>query len=295
MRRPAGKERKPRIFIGSSKEGKQIAEYLQLGLEGEAETTLWSQGVFLLTRGTLESLMQVTRNCDFAVLVLSPDDWSAKRGVESRAPRDNVLFELGLFMGALGRDRTFVVSAKDEMPEIPSDLAGVTLATDASREDGNLQAALGPVCTEIKAAIRRAASQISAPRDGRRQTRRRKIVARRRRRRSLGLAKTAAPGQALRIVDISATGALLETEGEIPVGQILNLSLDFENGASARVTARVARVQYPAWGRIGGVGVAFTEFDGRSEEIIKDYTSAGADASDAGAPGEEEPDGSGGE
>jgi hypothetical protein len=112
----------------------------------------------------------------------------------------------------------------------------------------------------------------------------RKKVARRRRRRSLGVARPEGPATELRIVNISATGALLETNGEIPVGQLLELDLDLENGATAHVKARVARVQYPDWGRIGGVGIAFTEFDGRSEEIIRDYTAGEADAFDEPGP-----------
>ena len=39
---------------------------------------------------------------DFAILVLTADDLVASRDVLSTAPRDNVLFELGLFMGGLG-------------------------------------------------------------------------------------------------------------------------------------------------------------------------------------------------
>jgi hypothetical protein len=48
-----------------------------------------------------------------------------------------VLFESGLFMGVLGRDRVFLVYDETQDIKIPSDLAGVTLATfDGRRIDG---------------------------------------------------------------------------------------------------------------------------------------------------------------
>jgi Predicted nucleotide-binding protein containing TIR-like domain len=108
-----------------------------------------------LPRRTLR--VQAAARFSFAILVLTPDDLVQKRSAIRNSPRDNVLFELGLFMGALGRRRTYIVYCRDVQIDLPTDLAGVTAATFAQRSDGNLQAALGPVCTQIKAAIRAAA------------------------------------------------------------------------------------------------------------------------------------------
>lgn len=146
---------KPRIFVGSSAEGLPVAEALQVGLEYDAEVTVWSQGVFGLSGGTLETLVSKARDFDFAVLVLTPDDMVTTRGEQKPAARDNVLFELGLFMGATGRHRTFVVHPRVREMSLPSDLAGITAGTyDPQRSDGDLQAAVGPVCTKIKRAVR---------------------------------------------------------------------------------------------------------------------------------------------
>lgn len=150
-RPPAGSL--PRVFIGSSTEGLEIAENIQLGLERSAECTLWNQSTFAVGQTAIESIVDVTTDFDFAVLVLTPDDLTSKRGAESHAPRDNMLFELGLFTGALGRARTFMVYPRNERMHLPSDLAGVTAVTYESRSDGNLHAALGPVCTRIKQAM----------------------------------------------------------------------------------------------------------------------------------------------
>jgi predicted nucleotide-binding protein len=145
-----GPVKKPKVFIGSSSEGLSVAEHLQLGLDSSAETTIWSQGVFGLSKGNLESLVAAVEEFDYSVLVLTPDDLTVKRGVSGNSPRDNVLFEMGLFMGALGRERTFIVHCKDDQLELPSDLAGVSLACFSKRKDGNTSAALGSVCTRLK-------------------------------------------------------------------------------------------------------------------------------------------------
>src|SRR5690606_34075659 len=92
---------------------------------------------------------------DFALLVLTPDDMLSTRGDTRPAARDNVLFELGLFMGKFGRFITFVVHPRGQDMHLPSDLAGITVATyESRRRDGDIQAAVGPVCTKIKRAIR---------------------------------------------------------------------------------------------------------------------------------------------
>lgn len=139
------------MFIGSSVEGKRIAESIQLALEYEVHSTIWYQGVFGLSGGTLESLVAALEDFDFATLVLTADDLVEKRASSGKAPRDNVLFELGLFMGALGRERSFIVHSRTTPPFMPTDLAGITPATFEERS--NLDAALGPVCTKIKRAI----------------------------------------------------------------------------------------------------------------------------------------------
>jgi predicted nucleotide-binding protein len=152
--RPVDHNNKAAVFIGSSKEGLPAARVLQVEMDYEAEVTIWYQGVFGLSGGTLESLVKIAPNFDFAVLVLTPDDLLSKRDKVSNAPRDNVLFELGLFMGVLGRERTYIVHPRVEI-ELPSDLAGITTATyDSTRRDGNLQAAVGVPATKIMAEIR---------------------------------------------------------------------------------------------------------------------------------------------
>jgi len=140
----------PKVFIGSSSEGLRIAEILQMQLDQMADVKLWKQGVFTPGASTLESLTLAVPEFDFAVIVLSPDDTTRTRGKQILSPRDNVVFEIGLFMGTLGPSRTFMVYNGGAAPKLPSDLLGVTALTYRERGDGDLEAALGPVATQLK-------------------------------------------------------------------------------------------------------------------------------------------------
>jgi hypothetical protein len=146
---------RPSVFVGSSSEGLEIAQIVQVLLDRSSDVVLWNQGVFGLSEGTLESLVVAHPQFDFAVLVLTADDIIVSRGTEHQTARDNVLFELGLFMGGLGRDRTFILYDRADAPKIPSDLAGVTPATFQRHASGNLQASLGAPCTIIELAIKK--------------------------------------------------------------------------------------------------------------------------------------------
>ena len=124
---------KPSIFIGSSKEALPLAEIVQRELEKDFTATIWKDCLFELGQSTLDSILVVVQCFDFAVLLLTDDDLTRSRGKAKASPRDNVVFELGLFMGALGRRRTFVVvSARGKTGgravevKMPSDLFGNT-------------------------------------------------------------------------------------------------------------------------------------------------------------------------
>ena len=141
------------MFIGSSAEGLPVGEAIQLNLDYSCEVTIWSQGVFGLGQGTLESLVDRLDDFDFAALILTPDDVKISKDEVFQAPRDNVLLELGLFIGALGRDRSFIVYDRGSKLKLPSDLAGITPATYQAHSSGNLQSSLGAATTLIKGTI----------------------------------------------------------------------------------------------------------------------------------------------
>jgi len=146
----------PAVFIGSSTEGLEFARAVRAQLDPDAEVTLWNdEGTFKLGDTFIESLINALPRFDFAILMLTPDDLIASRNQDRFGPRDNVIFELGLFMSRLGRSRTFIVHQSSTDLKIPSDLSGVSTARYAwPREDGNHVAAVGAACDSIRRAIR---------------------------------------------------------------------------------------------------------------------------------------------
>lgn len=141
----------PLLFIGSSSEGLPIAYALQEELDQACEPLVWSQSAFEATGTTIGSLLEMAQTSDFAALVLTPDDSVVTRGSAVSVARDNVVFELGLFLGVLGPRRVFIIRPRDLSLTLPSDLAGVTLLDYRyKRTDQNLQATIGPAATRIR-------------------------------------------------------------------------------------------------------------------------------------------------
>lgn len=150
---------KPIVFIGSSSEGKSVAEALRALCEQKmrraVEVRLWSDGVFQASQTVIEDLLCMTLHCDFAVLVLTPDDKTKSRGKVKAAPRDNVVYELGLFTGALGRERSLVVVPSQTDIKVPTDLLGVTtLRYKPVKTPTALRNQLDSVVTDIVARIK---------------------------------------------------------------------------------------------------------------------------------------------
>lgn len=144
---------RPRIFVGSSTEGLKIANKLQELLSPDFSVVVWNQGtVFGLMSTTLESLEAAVLEYHFGVFVFTPDDELHSRGEVKPVARDNVLFELGMFIGKLGRKKAFAIHPGKNSVSIPTDLSGVTMGFYDPTEK-NLAAALGPVANRIRIAI----------------------------------------------------------------------------------------------------------------------------------------------
>jgi len=122
---------KPRIFLGSSAMQAKLLQALTRGLEDVAQVEPWTAS-FNPGTTTLERLLELAHEVDFAAFVFAQDDWTTNSpaasdpsGAGQASPRDNVVFEAGLFGGVLGMRRTFILHASGA--KLPSDLLGLTL------------------------------------------------------------------------------------------------------------------------------------------------------------------------
>jgi hypothetical protein len=123
-------DNKPRIFLGSSGKQERLLQELTRGLEDIAQVEPWTTS-FNPGTTTLERLLEIAHEVDFAVFAFAEDDWtsditsaSPSTGSGQASPRDNVVFEAGLFGGALGMRRIFILHAHGA--KLPSDLLGFT-------------------------------------------------------------------------------------------------------------------------------------------------------------------------
>jgi predicted nucleotide-binding protein len=150
----AGRTHRPALFIGSSEEGLPFARAARFLLNDDADITIWNEGFFQLGGTFIETLVNELERFDFALLVITPDDFVRARDVEGFGPRDNVLFELGLFMGRLGRARTFLLHQSSSI-KIPTDLSGMKAAKyNWPTDDDNRRKAIAAACDMIRDVMR---------------------------------------------------------------------------------------------------------------------------------------------
>jgi len=143
---------KPRIFLGSSGKQEKLLQALTRGLEDVARVEPWTTS-FNPGTTTLERLLELAHEVDFAAFVFARDDWTStapapSEGSGQASPRDNVVFEAGLFGGTLGMRRTFILHASGA--KLPSDLLGLTCVR---YEEATTPAEVKAVIQKIRKAI----------------------------------------------------------------------------------------------------------------------------------------------
>jgi predicted nucleotide-binding protein len=153
----------PKLFIISSTEAKPVAHALRDGLKADVFSTVWDEGVFFAGGYPLEALEKQVAESDFAVAIAEPDDIVRSRGRQSPTLRDNVLFELGLFMGKLSRYRAIAVHPRVKNLWIPSDLHGLTVIPYEPGDDATVVDRLKPVCEAIRKLVRDRGVRIFSP------------------------------------------------------------------------------------------------------------------------------------
>lgn len=144
----------PRVFVASSVEAEPLAQAIQQNLKG-LEVTPWKDA-FRLGHNIIDELNRNLQRSDFGVFVFAPDDIVTIRQHRQKAVRDNIILELGMFIGRLGKERSFIVRPKGEEMRLPTDLLGVITAKyDGERAKSKPVAALKSACNQIADAIAR--------------------------------------------------------------------------------------------------------------------------------------------
>ena len=139
---------KKRLFIGSSSEEKGLAEKAKALLDKDFDVTIWNEkvwdySIFKINQNFLSDLLKATLQFDFGILLGTKDDKVVSRGIEYLSPRDNVLFELGLFTGRLGVSRcAFLI---DEEIKLLSDFGGLSLAMFENGNDSSFKNAVNQI------------------------------------------------------------------------------------------------------------------------------------------------------
>jgi predicted nucleotide-binding protein len=144
-----------RVFIISSAEALEIARAVQNAFEHDGfHVVCWSNDTFIASHYPIESLEQELDVADFAIAIAQPDDLVKVRGSHHVVPRDNVIFELGFFMGRLGRHRALLMEPRGEDVKLPTDLSGITTIPYRYATDRELAAAIAPACNRIRSIIK---------------------------------------------------------------------------------------------------------------------------------------------
>jgi hypothetical protein len=144
---------RPSIFIGSSAKAVDLAEAVKTNLADTAEGNVWRDGLFQLTRNTLQDLMLTSRRYDYAAFVLAPEDLASGQAALF-CSRDSVLLELGMLLATMDASRCFFLLPSD-LPgfDLPTELGGITGAPYRAAERAVPRACVGAACDQIRRVI----------------------------------------------------------------------------------------------------------------------------------------------
>ncbi len=146
---------KPELFIGSSYESIDVVNALEQKLKFKFHVKPWTKGIFDISSTTLEDLLEQLNKSEFGIFVFTPDDISKIRKKTHLVARDNVLFELGLYFGKLGRKNSFIL-VPSKIPgnfHLPTDLIGINLGKFSKKINSSYENAVTPFCKQLKKQI----------------------------------------------------------------------------------------------------------------------------------------------
>lgn len=143
-----------KVFIMSSVETIPVTDLIIQHFQYDPFLAIaWHHGVFKASHYTLEDLENQLDDSDFAIAIAHADDVVITRDEQWPTVRDNVIFELGMFLGRLGRRRAFLMEQRDGDIRLPSDLAGLTTIPYRYQKGVEAMALIAPACAKLRELI----------------------------------------------------------------------------------------------------------------------------------------------
>ncbi|SHN44366.1 TIR domain-containing protein [Cryptosporangium aurantiacum] len=139
----------------ASLEGDDLARAAQINLDDDCEVATWRQAPSALSQIIIGHIEDWLRKSDFCLIIMTADDQVRSRGRQMAAMRNNLLLEIGMSIGIVGRERTILLCDRNNPPVLPTDLGGITVVTFAAHSNGNYAAALGAPCSIIRSHLLR--------------------------------------------------------------------------------------------------------------------------------------------
>jgi len=140
---------KPKVFIGSSTPGYPIAEQVKACISTVADCYLWKDsGVWEINKSTFDNLLRIANYFDFGIFVATCDDLTLTNDKLVIEPRDNVILEMSLFLGALGRDKSFLLV--EEGLKLPTDFNGIYMPRFDPKNVNSIPTACNAVVEKIE-------------------------------------------------------------------------------------------------------------------------------------------------
>ena len=144
----AGTNDRVRVLVVSSVEALAVARSVKQEFDHDnLFVDIWPD-IFRATFYTLDDLERKLADTDFVIAIAQGDDTVEVRDEKWPAPRDNVIFELALAMGMLGRNRAILMEPREDKVKLPSDMAGVTTVTYKKGADGRPD--IGAACNKLR-------------------------------------------------------------------------------------------------------------------------------------------------
>ena len=139
----------PKIFIGSSIAGVPIAEKVKANLLAIGDCFIWNEpNVWEPNRSTFENLLRMVSYFDFGVFIATADDLTLTNDKIVIEPRDNVILEMALFCGAMGRDKSFLLV--EDGIKLPTDFNGIYMPRFKKLEDNTIKTACDDYSSKIE-------------------------------------------------------------------------------------------------------------------------------------------------